>query len=107
MTVLLIKHCFERAAVSIGRDLDEEDFHLAELGMIQFVNSLGQTESAGTTEDNGEGLAIRLQAGAKRPRLGKLENKISGRCGDNEVLVQTSGEFFTADFVELQHSKEV
>jgi hypothetical protein len=52
----LVKYRFERAAVGVSRDLDEENFHRAELGVPQLVDSLRETQIALNAKREGKWL---------------------------------------------------
>src|SRR3954470_4104338 len=104
MSLALIKYRFERAALRIGADGDDEDFHLAQGRVPHFVGALRQPERPAKDERERERLAGgRGLAGAPRLRLGELDRQRAVRKKDLEILVQAGGELFAANGGEIEH----
>ena len=100
---MLVKDCLESAAVLLRRDLDEEDFHLAELRVPHLVNALRQSERPVGDKGERERFADRFRTSSKWAGFGKLHGQNAVRENDLELLVQTGGEFFAADGGEIEH----
>jgi hypothetical protein len=101
-----IKHCFKAAAGFIGGDLNEKDFHLAELRVFYRVNALWQPELRRPAENQRKRLArIRDMMRSGQARLGKLESHRSRRRDNFKILVQARSELFTADCGEIKHGE--
>jgi hypothetical protein len=102
--ILSIEDCFEGAAGLIDGDLDEEDFHLAELRVAHFVNALWQTERPGSDKGECEWLADGFRSRPERACLGKFHGERAVGEDDFEILIQASGELFAANGGEIEHA---
>jgi hypothetical protein len=100
-----VEDCFQRAAVSVGGDLDEENLHLAKLRVAHFVRSLRQPERPPGYERERKRFTDRFGPNAERAGLGKFHRQNAIRENNLEILIETGGELGAFNFIELQHKE--
>ena len=103
----LIKHCFEGAAGLMAGDLDEEDFHLAELSVAHFVSALRQTQIPASAKREGE-RPPDMRRLVRPPRFRLREFHRQGAVGkdDLEILAEAGSELFAGNGGEVEHSEK-